>query len=247
VAKLELDYKILDSIFEMDFARHELSIRPNAGGTLRTSMNVQQFYNWYRKKQTRYMYVDNMVDPGGFIGLQPVVIFKSGLKLLVPDVPTFIIQGMIATESPGDYPFIVGTRTKLIMSQYSRPHAFVFLSHSSKDKPFVRELRKSLYSVCDTFFDETDIMPGQSITVRLNIALARTDMLVLLHSEHAACSEWVQREWSSMLYLKRPVVVVRLDDTSIPPLLADLKYIGPGKSAAEVADEIVAALGPMEV
>ena len=41
-------------------------------------MNMQQFYRWYRNKQIPdYMWAHNMVEPGGFIGLQPTVMFKT--------------------------------------------------------------------------------------------------------------------------------------------------------------------------
>ena len=214
--KLNLDFANLDQMFDFDFEKHELRLKLQPDGTPRTSMNMQQFYNWYRNKQVDYMWAQNMLAPGGFIGLQPTVIFKTGLRFFIPEVPQFTIHGMIVTESPGEYPFAVSPDTQIVMSQYSRPHAHVFLSHSSMDKPFVRELRKNLYSICDTFFDETDIKPGQSITARLNEALTRTNLLVLLHSQHSLKSDWVQKEWASMLHMGKPLVVVKLDNATIP-------------------------------
>jgi hypothetical protein len=241
--KLNLDFANLDQMFDFDFEKHELRLKLYPDGTPRTSMNLQQFYNWYRNKQVDYMWAHNMVDPGGFIGLQPTVIFKTGLRFFIPEVPQFTIHGMIVTESPGEYPFVVSPDTQIVMSQYSRPHAYVFLSHSSMDKPFVRELRKNLYSICDTFFDETDIRPGQSITARLNEALTRTNLLVLLHSQHSLKSDWVQKEWASMLHMGKPLVVVRLDNSTVPPLLRDLKYIEASGSVENVMNGVSAALG----
>jgi hypothetical protein len=247
MAKLNLDFAHLDQIFDFDFAKHELRLKTHIDGTPRTSMNMQQFYNWYRQKQVEYMWAQNMVDSGGFIGLQPSVMFKTGLKLHIPEVPVFTIHGMIVTESSGEYPFVVSPETQLVISQYSRPHAHVFLSHSSKDKPFVRELREKLYSICDTFFDETDIKPRQSITSRLNEELAKTNLLVLLHSEHSLKSDWVQKEWASMLYMEKPLVVVRLDASPVPPLLRDIKYINANASADTTADGISTALGSIDL
>jgi hypothetical protein len=244
--KLDLNFETLDLIFDLDFERRELRLKPDADGRLRSSMNTQQFYNWYRQKQMDYMWAENVLD-GCFIGLQPIVIFKRGLKLCVPDVPKFTIQGLIATESPGEYPFIVNPGTALVMTRYSRPYAYVFLSHSSKDKPFVRELREKLYPICDAFFDETDIKPSQPITERLDAELNRADMLVLIYSAHAADSDWVRKEWSSMLYMDKPLVVVRLDDTAIFPLLKDLKYVSPKGSVQAAADGISEALGVLNL
>jgi hypothetical protein len=243
MSKLNLEQAHLDQIFEFNFEKHELRLKPNSDGSLRTSMNVQQFYNWYRNKQADYSWAFNMVGSGGFIGLQPSIQFKTGLKLYIPQVSVFTIHGLIVTEEAGEYPFIVSSETQLVMSHYSRPHAHVFLSHSSKDKPFVRELREKLYSICDTFFDETDIKPGQSITSRLNTALTQTNLLVLVLSENSLKSDWVQKEWASMLYMDKPIVVVRLDSSNIPPLLKDLKYIDAHDSIESTANSIAAAIG----
>jgi hypothetical protein len=247
MAKLDLDFNSLELIFDFDFSRQELRLKPNPDGNPRTSINLQQFYNWYREKLMDNMWAEDAAEGGGFIGLQPVVKFKRRFKLIVPDVPRFTVHGTIVTEAPGEYPFLASSGTQIIVSHYSRPHAHAFLSHSSKDKTFVRELREKLYSICDTFFDETDIKPGQSITGRLNDALTRTDLLILLFSKFAAESAWVQKEWASMLHLTKPMVVVRLDETPIPPLLQDLKYISDVSSADVVADAISSALGSVDV
>ena len=123
----------------------------------------------------------------------------------------------------------------------------MFLSHSSKDNAFVREIREKLYSICDAFFDETDIKPGQSITARNDEGLRRTDMLALIYSQNAATSDWVQKEWASMLHMGKPLVVIQIDDAPIPALLKDLKYIEARGSAQTAADGISVALGEQEV
>lgn len=247
MAELDLNFERLEKIFDLDFSDHSLRLKPADDGTLRTSMNVQEFYRWYRHKQMDFMWANNFLDSGGFIGLQPIVKLKSGFKFHVPKVSKFFIHGLLVTELPGEYPFVVDSQTELTMSHYSRPHAHVFLSHSSVDKPFVRELREQLYSICDTFFDETDIQPGQSITKRLNEGLVRSSLLVLLHSQHSLASDWVQREWASMLHLAKPLVLVRLDDAPVPPLLMDLKYIEGRSSPATVASGIAAAIGAVDI
>ncbi len=242
MTKLNLDFTYLDSLFEIDFTKRVVSLKPCADGSLQTSLNTQQLYNWYRHKQTEAMWAKNAIGGSGFIGLQPVITFLEGLKIQIPAVKSFTIHGMISTEEAGEYPFIVEPETSLVISQYARPHANVFLSHSSVDKPFVRELRQKLYSVCDTFFDETDIYPGQSITQRLNQELTATNLLVLMFSIHASNSDWVRKEWASMSYLNKPLVVVRLDETPLPPLLIDFKYIPYEGDIGLVADGIAQAL-----
>lgn len=242
MTNLNLDYTYLESLFEIDFSKRVVSLKPSVDGSQQTSLNTQQLYNWYRQKQAEAMWAKNAIDGSGFIGLQPVITFLEGLKIQIPAVKSFTVHGMISTEESGEYPFIVEPETSLTISQYARPHANAFLSHSSKDKPFVRELRKKLYSICDTFFDETDIYPGQSITQRLDQELTATNLLVLMFSIHASKSDWVRKEWASMLYLNKPLVVVRLDETPLPPLLIDLKYITYVDDVGLVADGIAQAL-----
>ena len=73
-----------------------------------------------------FMWAENMVDGGRFVGLQPGVKFKTGLRPFVPDVPRFTMHGMIVTESAGEHPFVVNAGTELVMSQHSRPQRTCF-------------------------------------------------------------------------------------------------------------------------
>ena len=247
MAKLELNFIKLEELFNIDFTKKIITLKLKENGSLQTSLNTQQLYNWYRHKQREAMWAENMISGSGFLGLQPVITFSNGLIIQIPDVPKFFINGLITTEEEGLFPFIAETHTVLIMSQYSRPHAKLFLSHSSIDKPFVRELRKSLYSICETFFDETDICYGQSITTRLNEELSISDALILILSKNSIESEWVQKEWASMLHMKKTIIVVRIDDVIVPPLLADIKYIDCGDNIQMACDEISVALGNIKI
>lgn len=242
MGKLELEFAILEQIFTIDTASKVIKLRPLDDGSLRTSLNTQQLYNWYRNKQREHMHLGNFIEDSGFIGLQPIIKFIEGLKIEIPKVPKFVIHGYIATLDAGEFPYIIDSNTALIISQYSRPNCKLFLSHSSIDKPFVRELRESLYSVCETFFDETDIKYGQSITERLDTELKETDMLVLVFSKNAAESEWVRKEWSAMFHMGKPLVVIRIDDHELFPLLKDKKYIRYIDSVQSVCNDIVSAI-----
>lgn len=244
MAKLELNFDVLETIFDLDIKTGKLRLKPKEDGSLRTSINMQQFYNWYREKQSEFisMGTSNLVHGGGFIGRQPVVQFEKGFRIIVPEVAKFTVYGTVTTTHEGEFPFDVSPDTQLAISRYARPHAHIFLSYSSKNKPYVRELQKQLYGVCDTFFDETDIKPGQSITTRLNEELERTSLLVLVHSADVADSDWVQKEWSSMLHMQKPLVVVKIDETQLPPLLSDLKYVNGISSIDDAVNGIVEAL-----
>jgi hypothetical protein len=67
----------------------------------------------------------------------------------------------------------------------------VFLSHSSLDKPVVRELATRLRDDgLRVWFDEWEIRLGDSIPKKLDDALEQSRVLVLCMSGHAFASEW---------------------------------------------------------
>ena len=247
MTKLELDFIQLEKLFNIDFEKRVITLKANNDGSLQTTLNTQQLYNWYRHKQPEAPWAHNMITGSGFIGLQPIITFLHRLTIQIPDVPEFIINGLISTESEGLFPFIAETQTVLSMSQYSRPHAKLFLSHSSIDKPFVRELRKSLYSICETFFDEIDINYGDSISTRLNEELINSHALVLVLSKNSVKSDWVQKELASMLHMKKTIIILRIDDVVVPPLLCDIKYIDCGIDVKMACDKISVALGSIRI
>ena len=70
-----------------------------------------------------------------------------------------------------------------------------FLSHSSKDKDFVRLLDRRLRAVgIRTFFDETDIPWGGNIPATIEHAIDSSRHLILVLSPDAVESEWVDLE-----------------------------------------------------
>ena len=72
----------------------------------------------------------------------------------------------------------------------------IFLSHSSTDKPFVRELKKRLEShgVQDVWLDEAEIMVGDSLTNQIVRGLTKTKYIGIVLSPRSISSPWVERE-----------------------------------------------------
>src|SRR5690606_3521586 len=123
----------------------------------------------------------------------------------------------------------------------------VFISHNKADKDFARSLALALTDEgIGVWFDEWDLKPGDSITGGIDSGLSAADMVVLVWSKHAAKSRWVKAELQASIYRRITdgtirVVPVRLDETPLPPLVADLFAIraqGP-HGALEVAAKIV--------
>jgi hypothetical protein len=106
----------------------------------------------------------------------------------------------------------------------------IFMSHSSKDKFFVRTLAEHFrkYGV-DVWLDEAEINIGDSLTEKIGEAIERTDYVGVVLSHNSINSEWVQRELQIALQkeLKGKKVVVLpilIETVEMPPFLKDKLY-----------------------
>lgn len=108
--------------------------------------------------------------------------------------------------------------------------AKLFVSHSSKDKDFVRELADDLRSLGhDVWLDEWEIKVGDCIISKVEAALSDCSYVVLVMSRHAVESGWVEKEWRSKYWEEVQVgtaivLPVLLEDCEIPLLLKTKKY-----------------------
>ncbi|MDR4325861.1 toll/interleukin-1 receptor domain-containing protein [Bacillus pseudomycoides] len=94
--------------------------------------------------------------------------------------------------------------------------ASVFLSHSSKDKFFVRKLAERLiHSGVEVWIDEAEIKIGDSLIEKISQGIKGADYLVVILSHNSVSSNWVQRE----LYLSMTQEVVGKDIKVLPVLI----------------------------
>ncbi len=106
----------------------------------------------------------------------------------------------------------------------------VFLSHNSKDKPFVRRLARDLgrHGV-PTWFDELEILPGDSLVEKIQEGISNMRYLGVVLSSNSVGSSWVKKEVNVALVeglAKKRVVVVPMliSSCAVPPILRDIKY-----------------------
>jgi len=76
------------------------------------------------------------------------------------------------------------------------PYHGIFLSHTSVDKPFVRELKSRLeaHGVKDVWLDEAEILVGDSLTKKIDEGLKKTKYIGVVLSPRSIKSAWVERE-----------------------------------------------------
>jgi DeoR/GlpR family transcriptional regulator of sugar metabolism len=71
----------------------------------------------------------------------------------------------------------------------------IFLSHSSRQKPLVREVKRNLPECLDVWLDEQKLIFGDSVPASLEAVLkTETDYVLLFIDEYAAASPWVSQE-----------------------------------------------------
>ena len=106
----------------------------------------------------------------------------------------------------------------------------VFLCHSSKDKPFVRQLAKHLvFHGLKVWLDEKEIVVGDSLSTVIESGLESCDYVIVALSKASLESGWVQKElraaYSLELERERNVIVpVVLEKARLPLFLRDKKY-----------------------
>jgi hypothetical protein len=105
-----------------------------------------------------------------------------------------------------------------------------FISHSSKDKPFVRRLAADLVEKgVKVWLDEQRILVGDSIPEKIAQGLAESDFFLLVASHNSVGSPWVKKELSNALVheierRKVTVMPIRLDDSALPDSINDKNY-----------------------
>lgn len=138
--------------------------------------------------------------------------------------------------------------TKELRHKEDSTRRIAFLSHSSFDKPFIRQLAADLSANgIDVWLDEQRIRVGDSIPEKIAQGLAGSDFFLIGISEHSRNSQWVQKELNNALVnevqrRKVHILPLRLDDSPMPNVIADKKYADFSKSYKAGLDELITAL-----
>jgi hypothetical protein len=127
------------------------------------------------------------------------------------------------------------------LRRLERPNVHAFLCHASEDKPAARDLANALIKCgAEVWLDEWEIRVGDSIVQKIDGALGTVSHLIILLSNNSVDKPWVRKELSSALMRQLSqnaikVLPVRLDDCTIPPILADIKICGCSPRSGECA------------
>jgi hypothetical protein len=107
----------------------------------------------------------------------------------------------------------------------------VFISYSSKDRRFAEVLVTTLrkYGV-DVWVDYEQIKLGDPILTKIGEGLVDAGALLFLVSKGSGESPWCRKEYEvilqkEILLARTKIIPIRLDDTPLPILLSDKRYI----------------------
>jgi hypothetical protein len=105
-----------------------------------------------------------------------------------------------------------------------------FISHSSKDKPFVRKLKEDLnFNEVDTWFDEDELKPGDKLYDTLVLSLQSSSHFLIVLSNNIKNSQWIDTEINEAISsldknIIKKIIPILLRKTDIPVALKGLLF-----------------------
>lgn len=118
-----------------------------------------------------------------------------------------------------------------------------FISYSSSDRALAARLDRALRaSGISVWHDVSDIRLGVLLGDELRSAILGCRTFVLLWSEHAQQSRWVNSEWLMALHQGRFIIPCTLDDTPLPQCLENSVWQPVHRVTEDVVSHLVRAI-----
>mgnify|MGYP002524300359 CR=1 FL=1 len=118
----------------------------------------------------------------------------------------------------------------------------IFISHNSKDKPIIEPIAVRLAHVFgqdNVFYDSWSIQPGDGIIDKMNEGLSQCRYFFYFVSVNSLTSSMVKMEWQNALVKAAQNMIkfipVRLDQSSLPPIMLQTLYIDLFSNGVDVA------------
>jgi hypothetical protein len=177
------------------------------------------------------MITASRVEEGVYVSAHVNMMFEPGSDIRVRDAINSLIRAF---------------------RQLSGPEVRLFISYASEDTQAARRLVRLITDLnLDVWFAERKIRVGDSIVQKINGALGDVTHFLLLLSRNSVNKPWVLKEFSSALMRQLgdksiAVLPLRLDDSPIRPILADIRYadarLGLEKAVRELKDSLFPVL-----
>lgn len=116
----------------------------------------------------------------------------------------------------------------------------VFISHSSKDKRFVRKLKNDLEeNGISTWIDEDEIDAGDSLLDKLEDGLEESTHFIIVLSQNSVKSQWVRHELENAIKGNHKIIPIKYKECNIPIELEGLLYIDLSNEIVECKGELI--------
>ena len=127
------------------------------------------------------------------------------------------------------------------MSRYK-----VFISHSSEDNEFVRQLAHDLREDgISVWLDLDEIDDGERWLREIQKGIEVSAAMLVVMSRNARESEWVERETLYALQLRKPIFIAQTENIPLPLQLVNLQYTDFMADYSDGVDALVAILRPL--
>ena len=123
--------------------------------------------------------------------------------------------------------------------------AKLFISYSRKDIDFVRKLAGDLESAgYDVWWDLTDLRGGDDWVKTIPAAIASSKYVIVVLTPEAVESEWVRKEYTQALSLRKKIIPILLKPGNVPFALNTINFVN--FTSGEYADRFKELLSAMD-
>jgi hypothetical protein len=121
----------------------------------------------------------------------------------------------------------------------------IFISYSRKDMDFARKLAGDLEKAgYDVWWDLTDLRGGDDWVKTIPAAIASSQHVIVVLTPDSIESEWVRKEYTQALSLRKKIIPILLRPTSVPFALNTINFINFSNDEYEDRfKELLSALG----
>src|SRR5687767_13618112 len=102
----------------------------------------------------------------------------------------------------------------------------IFISYSRKDIGFVRKLAGDLEKAgYDVWWDLTDLRGGDDWLRVIPASIEASEHFIVVLSPNSAVSDWVKKEYTQALSLRKKIIPLMLAPSSVPFALNTINYV----------------------
>jgi hypothetical protein len=102
----------------------------------------------------------------------------------------------------------------------------VFISYSRKDIDFARKLAGDLENAgYDVWWDITDLQGGDDWVRNIPDAIANSQFVMVVLSPNSIESEWVKKEYTQALTLKKKIIPIMFESCNVPFALNTINFV----------------------